>query len=277
MTTNSSSNGDFLDIKISEMCDKLKITHVLKIEEAPTNNFGVVDELEILIFNRENKIQKKFKIKNEPNQDSRIFIRNILVEAIKKKILEKESIVLIAFEDSIISDYTFGMIVIEVSKILYRIARFKLSEFMENELVLEKIIEIAEEIKKEGREGKHIGTLFVIGDEKELKQYIKPLVLNPFYGYPENLRDIINNDLNETIKEYAQLDGAFVINNKGIVYSAGSYIDINTDDVKRYYGWGTKHTTAAAITQKTKSIAVVVSESGGVIKLFKNGKLILKF
>lgn len=277
MTNSDPSNGDFLDVKLSEICDRLKITHVLKIEEAPTNNYGIVDELEIIIFNREIKNQKKFKIKNEQNQDSRIFIRNILVEAIKKKILDKESIVLIAFEDSIISDYAFGMLVIEVSKILYRIARFKLSEFMENELVLEKIIEIAEEIKKEGREGKHIGTLFIIGDLEELQQYIKPLVLNPFYGYPEDLRDILNNDLSETIKEYAQLDGAFVINNKGIVHSAGSYIDINTDDVKRYYGWGTKHTTAAAITQKTKSIAVIVSESGGIIKLFKNGKLILKF
>lgn len=277
MDNQASSSESFLNLKLSEMCDKLKVTHVIKLEEAPTNNFGIVDELEVIIFNRTIKTQTKFKIKYDNNQDSRSLIRNILVEGIKKKILDKESIVLTGFEDGIFPDYTFGMIVIEVSKVLYKIARFRLSEFMENELVLEKVLEIAEEIKKEGREGKHIGTLFVIGDEEELTQYIKPLILNPFYGYPENLRDLINNDLNETIKEYAQLDGAFVINNKGIVQTAGSYIDINTDDVKRYYGWGTKHTTAAAITQKTKSIAVIVSESGGVIKLFKNGKLILKF
>jgi DNA integrity scanning protein DisA with diadenylate cyclase activity len=274
---NTQDNGDFLDIKLSDLCDRLNITHVIKVEEHKTNNFGIVDKLQINVYNREDKSKNSFTTINDTHAAQNIKLRGIVVEGIKRKYLDKESIVLLAFENSISPDFAFGMVVLEVSKILYRIARFRLSEFMENELVLEKVIEIAEEIRREGREGKMVGTLFVIGDEEELKQYLKPLILNPFYGYPDNLKDIINNDLNETIKEYAQLDGAFVITNKGIIISAGTYVDINTDNIKRYSGWGTKHTTAAAITQETKSIAVLVSESGGNIKLFKEGKLILKF
>jgi len=190
--------------------------------------------------------------------------------------LEKDSRVILVFDDNLESAFYTGILVLDVSRVLYRIARFKLNEYLENTAVLEKILKIAEEIREEGREGKKVGTLFVIGDEEELEPYLKPLILNPFQGYPESIRDIINNDLSDTIKEFSQLDGAFIINNRGIILSAGTYIDVDTTDVKRYYGWGTRHLAAASITEKTNSIAVLVSESGGKIKVFKKGKLILR-
>ncbi len=140
--------------------------------------------------------------------------------------------------------------------------------------VVERVIEIAEEIREEGREGKKIGTLFVIGDPNELALYTKQLILNPFKGYLPEERNILKEELKETIKEFAQLDGAFIIGKDGTVHSAGTYIDVNVDGIRRYPGWGTKHLAAAAITAKTDSVAVLLSESGGKIKVFYEGRII---
>lgn len=274
---NNTNNKPIFNSNLGNICDKISADYVV--------NIGVwkdIDSLEIIkyhiaITNKKNGEESFFNIKNDYELDLNAKIKNILIKAIDLKLIDKESTAAFIFDKSFSDEYSFGIIVLEVSKILYRIARFKLNEFIENELVLEKILTIAQEIKKEGREGKMIGTMFVIGDELELQPYLRPLILNPFYGYPEEMRDLLNVDLGETIKEYAQLDGAFIISNKGIVISAGTYVDVNTDKVKRYYGWGTKHLTAAAITQSTKSVVVLVSESGNVIKIFKSGKLILKF
>jgi len=236
-----------------------------------------VSNFKITVLSKGCHKEKIFYVENKQELNFESKIKEIIIKAIKLNHVKKDSKIILVYDDSISREMTLGTIVLEVSKVLYRIAKFKLSEFMENETVLEKIINIAEEIRNEGREGKKVGALFVIGDEKELNKYIKPLILNPFHGYPEEIRDLFKNDLTETIKEYAQLDGAFIINNKGIIVSAGTYIDIDTSDVKRYYGWGTKHLAAVAITSKTNSIAVLISESGNLIKIFKNGKLILKY
>jgi diadenylate cyclase len=266
-----------LNSKIKDLSSTLNIDHIAKIEGKTNLETEKIETLDIMITCLENNITNSLEVENDYNIDTESKLKNILLSAIDLKYLKKDSVVLFIFDKSISSNLSFGILVLEVSKVLYRIARFKLTEFMENEKVLEEVLGICEEIKKEGREGKHIGALFVIGDEEELQPFLRPLILNPFYGYPENLRDLLNNDLRDTIKEYAQLDGAFVINNKGILMSAGTYIDVDTKNVKKYYGWGTKHLAAVAITSQTKSIGVLISESGNVIKLFKNGKLILKY
>jgi len=142
--------------------------------------------------------------------------------------------------------------------------------------VIEQILTIAEEIRDEGREGRKVGTLFVVGDPEELQRYAKQLILNPFKGYSPEERNILSEDLRETIKEFAQLDGAFIISRDGTVMSAGTYIDVDTSDVRRYPGWGTRHLAAAAITAKTDSVAILVSESGGRIKVFRKGRIIMR-
>jgi DNA integrity scanning protein DisA with diadenylate cyclase activity len=275
------SDKDFFDglfnSKISDLSSALNADHIAKVEGITNINTNKIEKLKIYFTCLENNESNVLEVENDENLETEAKLKNILVGAINLKYLKKDSVVLFVFDKSVSRSFSFGVVVLEVSRVLYRIARFRLTEFMENEKVLEKILEICEEIKEEGREGNHVGALFVIGDEEEISPYMRSLILNPFYGYPENLRDLLNNDLNETIKEYAQLDGAFVINNKGIVLSAGTYINIDTQGVKRYYGWGTKHLAAVAITYRTKSIAVLISESGNVIKLFKGGRLILKY
>src|SRR5262245_55359948 len=59
--------------------------------------------------------------------------------------------------------------------------------------ILESLIELAVEIAREGREGRRIGTLFTLGDEQTV--------------------------LRGTVKELAQLDGAFLVSREGIVLS----------------------------------------------------------
>ncbi len=142
--------------------------------------------------------------------------------------------------------------------------------------VIERILTIAEEIRDEGREGRKIGTLFVVGDPEELQAYVKQLILNPFKGYAPEERNVLSEELKETIKEFAQLDGAFIVSREGTIMSAGTYIDVDTSDVRRYPGWGTRHLAAAAITAKTDSVAILVSESGGRIKVFRDGRIIMR-
>ena len=266
-----------LNSTIEDLSSSFNIDHVAKVEGSTNINTNKIEKICVNFRCLESNESNYLELENDENQDMEAKLKNILVGAINLKYLKKDSVVLFVFDKSVSRSFSFGVLVLEVSKVLYRIARFRLTEFMDNEKVLEKILEICEEIREEGREGKSIGALFIVGNEEEVMSYTRPLVLNPFYGYPENLRDLINNDLNETIKEYAQLDGAFIVNNKGIVLSAGSYLNIDTHGVKKYYGWGTKHLAAVAITSRTRSIAILISESGNTIKLFKEGKLILKY
>ncbi len=51
--------------------------------------------------------------------------------------------------------------------------------------VLEKTIALAVEIAREGREGRKIGTLFVVGDSEEVMRRSKPLILDPCKAIPK--------------------------------------------------------------------------------------------
>jgi DNA integrity scanning protein DisA with diadenylate cyclase activity len=204
-------------------------------------------------------------------------IAEIVSDLIKKSYVSQNMKLLIATDHTLTKKYNTSLIAFDINRILYRIGKFNLAENMSSETVIENTIEIAQEIGREGREGKKVGTLFVIGDPKELQGYTRQLIMNPFQGHEKELLNIVANDnLKETIKNFAQLDGAFILNNEGDILSAGTYLDVDTSNVKPYQGWGTKHLAATAITSATGAVAVLVSESGGAVKIFKNGKLILK-
>ena len=135
---------------------------------------------------------------------------------------------------------------------------------------LKAILNLALEIGREGREGKKVGTAFIVGDTKEVLKRSHQLILNPFEGYPEDVRDIKNNAHWETIKEFAQIDGVFIVNEKGVMISAGRYLDVDTKSVE-LEGLGGRHISASAITRDTQAIAITVSESGGTVRIFKDG------
>ncbi len=136
------------------------------------------------------------------------------------------------------------------------------------------VTKIAIEIGSEGREGHKIGTAFVIGDSEKALKSSRQLVLNPFQGHGRENRMVTNAETQDTIKEFAQLDGVFIVSGDGAVEAAGRYITIDTGIVKLQRGLGTRHSSVAAITMATRSLGVVVSQSGGVIRIFKDGKIV---
>ena len=139
--------------------------------------------------------------------------------------------------------------------------------------VLEDVIQLAVEIAREGREGRKIGTLFVISDEKKVLKRSRPLILDPLYGHPEEKKKICDPDMRETVKELAQLDGAFVVSGTGVVISAARYINASSRRIELPLGLGSRHVAAASISRDIQAIAVVVSESA-VVRIFNMGKLV---
>ncbi len=143
--------------------------------------------------------------------------------------------------------------------------------------VLESVFNIAMEISREGREGKPVGTSFMIGISKEVLAKSKQLIHNPVEGIPINERMITDPEFSNTVKELSQLDGAFVVSGDGLVEAACRFLTADASTVNISKGLGTKHFSVAAMTMATKAIGIVVSESGGRITIFKDGKILSSF
>jgi diadenylate cyclase len=73
----------------------------------------------------------------------------------------------------------------------------------------------------------------------------RPLILDPLSGHPESSLHVANLNLRGTIKELAQLDGAFVVSREGIFLSACRYLDAVTAEVNVPLGLGSRHIAAA--------------------------------
>jgi DNA integrity scanning protein DisA with diadenylate cyclase activity len=142
--------------------------------------------------------------------------------------------------------------------------------------VFERILTLASELGVEGREGRTVGTLFVVGDSDRVLAHSHQLVFNPFHGYPEGDRNILDHRLEETIKEFSAIDGSFVIRGDGVVLCAGRYLAPRSKlEEALPQGLGTRHEAAASITVTTDAMAVCISQSTGTVSIFKAGKLIL--
>ncbi len=139
--------------------------------------------------------------------------------------------------------------------------------------IFEAVLNIAIEISLEGREGHSIGTAFILGDTDSVMARSRQLVLNPFEGHSRETRNITDPEIKDNIKEFAQLDGVFVISSDGVIEAAGRYITVDAGMVMIPRGLGTRHSSVAAITSVTRTLGIVVSQSGGVIRIFKDGKI----
>ncbi len=140
--------------------------------------------------------------------------------------------------------------------------------------VLERVIAVATELAVEGREGRPVGCLFVVGDTAKVEKLTKPLVLNPFFGYKEEDRNILNPFMDETVKEFSSIDGAFIIRGDGVVVSAGSLIQATDNDHSLPSGLGSRHAAAAAVSVAAQCISIVVSSSTGQVTLFRRGVML---
>jgi hypothetical protein len=140
--------------------------------------------------------------------------------------------------------------------------------------VFERALTLATQLAVEGREGRPVGALFVLGDSAKVLAQSRQLVLNPFHGHPESERNLLDPAVEETIKEFAALDGAFVVRGDGVVLTAGTHLVPDGGYVALSGGLGTRHAAAAGITAATAAVSVCVSQSTGTVTVFKDGHLI---
>lgn len=204
-------------------------------------------------------------------------VKELLMEAVNRHFINKGERIVCVGDESIGTGYKGLIFVFDVDKVFFNMSIHNLAEKISSD-VLESTLDIALEIVNEGREGRKIGTAFIVGDAGEMSKYARQLIINPFQNYPAELRQITDPDIKETIKGFSQLDGVFFIDEKGTVLSAGTHINIDlgaaqTDGLD---GFGTRHRYSAAMTKLTNSIAVVVSESGGTVRVFKEGRIVMK-
>jgi len=138
--------------------------------------------------------------------------------------------------------------------------------------VLDATLELAIEIAREGREGRRVGTLFTLGQADAVIARSRPLILDPLAGHAPAATHISNDSLRGTIKELAQLDGAFVMADDGTVVAACRYLDASAEGVDLPLGLGSRHVAAASISKELGIIAIVVSESA-IVRVFYAGEL----
>lgn len=140
--------------------------------------------------------------------------------------------------------------------------------------VVEATMQVASDLAREGREKSPVGALFVLGDTERVMKHSRQVVLNPFEGHPPQDRNITDPRSWETIKEFAQIDGAIIVRDDGVVEAAGRYIEVR-DPTDLPSGLGGRHLAAAAVTTETKAVAITVSETG-VVRIFSDGRILLR-
>jgi diadenylate cyclase len=143
--------------------------------------------------------------------------------------------------------------------------------------VFETILNLALEISIEGKEGrKPVGTIFVLGKHEEVLKFSHPMVINPFQGYPEEERNILDHRLKETVKEFSSIDGAFIFREDGVILAAGRHLDASGENIEIPLGLGSRHRAAAGITSLTDALAIVISEETGGVRIFHHGKIFME-
>jgi diadenylate cyclase len=139
--------------------------------------------------------------------------------------------------------------------------------------VLNALLDLAIEIAREGREGRRIGTLFTLGRADAVLVHSRPLILDPLAGHAPHATSVFDANVRGTVKELAQLDGAFVVDEEGAVHAACRYLNATVEAIDVPFGLGSRHLAAASVSQRLGVIAIVVSESA-IVRVFHAGELI---
>ena len=139
--------------------------------------------------------------------------------------------------------------------------------------VIRDVFEVAIELGQKGQKGKPVGALFVVGDAGKVMNKSRSLSYNPFEKSHVHVGDPI---VNVMLKEFSRLDGAFIVSDSGKIVSAYRYLEPAAEGVDIPKGLGARHMAGGAITRDTNAIAIVLSESDGLVRAFKGGALILE-
>jgi DNA integrity scanning protein DisA with diadenylate cyclase activity len=169
-----------------------------------------------------------------------------------------------------------SIVVIDVAKEFSLLASPQMLDFASevDHTIFDQLVCLAVELGNEGREGAPVGTIFVLGDTREVLKHVEQMIINPFKGHVEKNRQILNPEVQEGMKELSQLDGAFIIRPNGVIETAGAYIAAKLVPEALPQGLGARHYSAAAITAATKAIAITISQSTGDVHIFKDGQIV---
>ncbi len=215
-------------------------------------------------------------ILHEP-QTSHLQVTQVLLEAIADDLIQTGDVVVCVY-----SAYEKdGCDTVSIVRLADQLARLTSRDLqrLETKVPLETlriVVDLACEIGREGREGKPVGTLFVVGNHRKVMQLSQEQVHDPFRGYPKAERLIRNPRVRESIKELAQIDGAFIISADGVVQAAGRHLRASADNLTLSKGLGSRHWAAAEISKATDAIAIAVSESTGTVRVFQDGVVVLR-
>jgi DNA integrity scanning protein DisA with diadenylate cyclase activity len=208
-------------------------------------------------------------------EDNRcMIISSGIVHALKLKLLKENNKIVAVVGEPKTPGRLDTIMVVSVKEHVKAFSLYKLFESLDEKQMrtLKEVIKLAMEIGREGREGDYVGTIFVIGDTLNVMNMSRPLILNPFAGHNASIFD---ENVKGTIKELSSIDGAFIITDDGKVVSAGRHLETKGDvDIPK--GLGSRHLAAASITKNTNAIAVTVSQSGGIVRVFKDGKIVFE-
>jgi DNA integrity scanning protein DisA with diadenylate cyclase activity len=141
---------------------------------------------------------------------------------------------------------------------------------------LKTAVDLAVAIGREGREGKPVGSLMVVGDHRQVLKHCRPLGFDPVKGYGTHERQLGDTKVREAIKEIAQLDGAFIVASDGTVVASCQHVSAPSADITLTKGLGARHWAAASISRATQAVAITVSESNGTVRVFQNGEVMLR-
>ncbi len=137
------------------------------------------------------------------------------------------------------------------------------------------VLGLCVELGHEGKEGKRVGLLVTLGDADEVMEHSHQIVLNPFEGHPEEERCLLSAAARRAIREFSGMDGCFVVRNDGVIVAAGRYLQELAPAHLVPSGLGARHRAAAGITDSTRCIAFVVSETTGDTRVFGGGRLLM--
>ncbi|WP_423792226.1 DNA integrity scanning protein DisA nucleotide-binding domain protein [Methanocaldococcus indicus] len=195
-----------------------------------------------------------------------------ILKALEKKIIKSDSILVAILGKPKVEGRLDTITVVFVKEYIDNIKLYEFFNLLNEKLkkTVKEVLKLAIELGREGREGKKVGTIFIIGDSLNVMSKSKPLILNPFAGHKASIFD---DNVKGTVKELSSIDGAFIITDDGKVISAGRFLE-SKGNVSIPQGLGARHVAAASITKETDAIAITVSESGGVVRIFKDGKIV---
>ena len=238
----------------------------------------------ILVVKEETSLQEAQSVSDKVIQIPNIFLGRInqikmaIIQALSRGMVQKGDkwVCLSGMPHSRALD---NLLILEFGKefeVLFSSDLPVISEIVKPE-VFETLLKLALEISIEAKEGrKSSGAIFVLGKHEEVLKYSHPMVINPFQGYPEEERNILDHRLKETVKEFSSIDGAFIVREDGIILAAGRHLDASGENIEIPLGLGSRHRAAAGITSLTDALAIVISEETGEVRIFHHGKILME-